>query len=326
MPSRPARQAGVALHVALFWSLKLADHKRGATDLPGRQNEITRLWPETTPEVEHFRAAADLTLASYGQVTLKRPYGVRLGSSAMPPMPPARNSAGGTNPALLDAAALADVLRGASEVESALAAYAARRRAHVRFYQLASALLTPFFQSDSRLASLRGKRVRSGSASTAHLTMRALLAATLAIGLTVGAHAVDYRWKAAFGQGTVEATVRNANDSSVNIYCPSGQADTTPGMLIEVKKVRAKAGEQIDVQIVVDGRGYPFALSEIQFEARERTSMESLQRLVDALVKSRARSFTVKFPELGLEEAFSLLDARRVFKSARDFFDGCRAP
>src|SRR5262249_32845775 len=58
----------------------------------------------------------------------------------------------GANLALLDAAALADSLDGDVDVNTALARYARRRRPHVRFYQLASALLTPFFQSDSAFA------------------------------------------------------------------------------------------------------------------------------------------------------------------------------
>jgi 2-polyprenyl-6-methoxyphenol hydroxylase-like FAD-dependent oxidoreductase len=62
----------------------------------------------------------------------------------------------GANNALLDALALADALDATGDVAQALASYAHIRRRHVRFYQLASAAMTPFFQSDSRvLADLR---------------------------------------------------------------------------------------------------------------------------------------------------------------------------
>jgi 2-polyprenyl-6-methoxyphenol hydroxylase-like FAD-dependent oxidoreductase len=64
----------------------------------------------------------------------------------------------GTNLALMDAAALADCLAAALELEAALVDYDARRRAHVRFYQRASRWLTPLFQSDHGwLAPLRDR-------------------------------------------------------------------------------------------------------------------------------------------------------------------------
>ena len=66
------------------------------------------------------------------------------------------------------------------------------------------------------------------------------------------AHAVDFRWTLGFAQGTLEAIIRNAGESSVNIYCPSGQNDTTPGMFIDSARVKPKAKEQVTVQIIVD--------------------------------------------------------------------------
>ena len=57
----------------------------------------------------------------------------------------------GANSALLDALALGDALAKTDDVARALALYARLRRRHVRFYQFASAVMTPFFQSDSRL-------------------------------------------------------------------------------------------------------------------------------------------------------------------------------
>ena len=60
----------------------------------------------------------------------------------------------GANLALIDAAVLADCLREEPSLAAALAAYAEQRRAHTRFYSYASRWLTPFFQSDSRVAAL----------------------------------------------------------------------------------------------------------------------------------------------------------------------------
>lgn len=69
-----------------------------------------------------------------------------------------------------------------------------------------------------------------------------------------------------------EAIIRNANDSSLNIYCPSGQVETVPGMFIESAKVKPKVGEQIIVQMTVDGKNHPFYLQETQFQAHGRVN------------------------------------------------------
>ena len=62
----------------------------------------------------------------------------------------------GANNGLLDAVTLSDAIATSSDLPSALGLYAKTRRGHVRFYQMASALMTPFFQSDSGgLAALR---------------------------------------------------------------------------------------------------------------------------------------------------------------------------
>jgi 2-polyprenyl-6-methoxyphenol hydroxylase-like FAD-dependent oxidoreductase len=57
----------------------------------------------------------------------------------------------GANLALIDAVVLAHALQHGSDIDSALRGYVNQRRAHLRFYQWASAALTPAFQSDSRV-------------------------------------------------------------------------------------------------------------------------------------------------------------------------------
>ena len=152
--------------------------------------------------------------------------------------------------------------------------------------------------------------------------MRTLLVAASLLAASHAA-AAEPRWTTAFAQGTVEAIIEKGPGSSVNIYCPSGQADTTPGMFIQVGRVTPKAGEKVDIQIVVDGRSHPFALDEIQFLASDRANRKSLASLVDALAKSKAKTFKVEFPKLGVAETFSLLGARKAFKSAKDFLEDC---
>lgn len=57
---------------------------------------------------------------------------------------------------MLDATTLSDAIAASRDIPSALSLYAKTRRGHVQFYQMASALMTPFFQSDSGgLATLR---------------------------------------------------------------------------------------------------------------------------------------------------------------------------
>jgi hypothetical protein len=152
--------------------------------------------------------------------------------------------------------------------------------------------------------------------------MRALLVVT---SLLAASHALagDNRWTLGFGQGTFEAIVENGSKSSVNIYCPSGQTDTTPGMFIDAGRVKPKAKEHVDVRIIVGGKSYPFTLEENQFQASGRANRNSLYSLVDALARSKAKTFKVEFPKFGVAETFPLLGARKVFKSAKDFLGDC---
>lgn len=140
---------------AFFWSLPTAAHAAWENrPMPDWRDAVAAVWPETAALTAQFETPTRLAAAAYAQTTVRRPYGERLvliGDAAHQTSPQLGQ---GANMALLDAAALADALTTHAELPAALSAYAARRRAHVRFYQAASALLTPFFQSDSRSAAL----------------------------------------------------------------------------------------------------------------------------------------------------------------------------
>ncbi|MGF6230567.1 salicylate hydroxylase [Inquilinus ginsengisoli] len=141
----------------LFWSLKVAEHPALlAAGIEPWRRRVLDLWPEIAPVIAGITDPAQLTLARYAQATLRRPYGERIafiGDAAHSTSP---QLGAGVTMAMLDGAALADALAGATTIPEALRAYAARRRRHVRFYQGMSALLTPAFQSDrSWLAGLR---------------------------------------------------------------------------------------------------------------------------------------------------------------------------
>lgn len=102
------------------------------------------------PVVAGFAGPDDLRPASHAHFTARQPFRgplVLLGDSAHCTSPQLGQ---GANNALLDACALAAGLAGADTVKEGLAAYARMRRPHVRFYRLASALMTPVFQGDGR--------------------------------------------------------------------------------------------------------------------------------------------------------------------------------
>jgi 2-polyprenyl-6-methoxyphenol hydroxylase-like FAD-dependent oxidoreductase len=137
---------------AFFWSVKTAavPSVREA-GLSIWKSRVLDLWPATEPLLDQIRSFADLTVAEYWHLTLRRPYSgrvIHVGDSAHATSPQLGQ---GANMALLDARALAHAMAAGGSLESICAAYARSRRLHVRFFQLASRALTPFYQSDSHL-------------------------------------------------------------------------------------------------------------------------------------------------------------------------------
>jgi 2-polyprenyl-6-methoxyphenol hydroxylase-like FAD-dependent oxidoreductase len=136
---------------AFFWSLKPADYPAWRAGFADWRKQVVLLWPALEPVVAAFDGPDDLTLACYMHFTARRPFRgpwALIGDAAHATSPQLGQ---GANSALLDALALADALEATGDVAEALASYARLRRRHVRFDQLASAAMTPFFQSDSRL-------------------------------------------------------------------------------------------------------------------------------------------------------------------------------
>lgn len=136
---------------AFFWSLRTDDHPAliGAPFETWR-DEVCALWPDTAPHLHHLKDFGALSLARYRHHTVGSPVGDRLvaiGDSAHCTSPQLGQ---GANMALLDARALTLALRNAPGA-AALAEYARLRRWHVRFYQAMSLILTPMYQSESRI-------------------------------------------------------------------------------------------------------------------------------------------------------------------------------
>lgn len=137
---------------SFFWSLpaQALDGVR-ARGIAAWREEVVSHWAAIAPHVNRIGSFDDLSFARYRHRTLRRPYAERLafvGDSFHITSPQLGQ---GANMALLDAAALAVALAGSDDLDGALMRYGAMRRGHVGFYQAASFLLTPLYQSGNRV-------------------------------------------------------------------------------------------------------------------------------------------------------------------------------
>jgi 2-polyprenyl-6-methoxyphenol hydroxylase-like FAD-dependent oxidoreductase len=125
----------------------VSDFAAPAFDLPRWKARVQKLEPRAAALLAQIEDARQLLPASYFDVQMPR-YGserlVFIGDAAHATSPQLGQ---GTNLALEDARSLGCCVSAYRELGSALAAYDAERRRHVRYYQLASWALTPFFQS-----------------------------------------------------------------------------------------------------------------------------------------------------------------------------------
>lgn len=153
LPVGSIEQGGPAL-AALFWSLKPNQHRAWQAGFDRWKDDVLQLWPELASAFATLISPTDFTLASYVQYTAESPFRdnvVLIGDSAHCTSPQLGQ---GANHAMIDAVTLADAIEVSPDLPAALRLYAAARRRHVNFYQRASALMTPFFQSDSKLCAI----------------------------------------------------------------------------------------------------------------------------------------------------------------------------
>ena len=146
--------AGDAPCAALFWSLKPETHDSWRSGFAAWRDAAARLWPEIAPVLAALSGPEDFTLARYAHFTapaVARGNVVLVGDSGHVTSPQLGQ---GANQGLIDAVVLADCLEAGEDLAAVLQRYADLRRRHVRFYQHASALMTPFFQSDSAALAL----------------------------------------------------------------------------------------------------------------------------------------------------------------------------
>lgn len=151
----PTPAADAAQHVTLFWSVRRNNEAAlRARGLEAWKDEVLALAPEAAPLLAQIAGLDQLTFATYADVRMVPWHHRRvvvIGDAAHATSPQLGQ---GANLALIDALVLARCLAAAPEVVPALAAYTAARRAHLDYYQSASSLLTPVFQSDARLLPL----------------------------------------------------------------------------------------------------------------------------------------------------------------------------
>jgi len=111
---------------------------------------VRALAPDAQAALDQIDHVDRLTFAHYFDVRMPTPYAERvvaIGDCAHATSPQLGQ---GVNLALLDAYSLANALARHGVGADALAAHATRRRAQTRYYQWASRMLTPAFQSHNR--------------------------------------------------------------------------------------------------------------------------------------------------------------------------------
>lgn len=136
-----------------FWSLPLADYVQWQdVGLDAWKKEVIKYCPHIESALEQIQSQDQLALAKYSHSMMKQwnyDQLVFIGDAGHSMSPQLGQ---GGNLALVDAAVLVQMLRQNKDVNKALSAYNTKRKKHLMFYQHASRFMTPFFQSQSRLA------------------------------------------------------------------------------------------------------------------------------------------------------------------------------
>lgn len=138
--------------ISLFWSMRAdrVDAWRGAGLAKWRET-VLALEPAAAPILDGIRDLSSVVFSRYRDVAMYPWHGDRIvfvGDAAHAMSPQLGQ---GANLALVDAVTLADCIEQEADIVRALAAYSASRRRHLAFYQFMNRLLTPLFQSDSRI-------------------------------------------------------------------------------------------------------------------------------------------------------------------------------
>jgi salicylate hydroxylase len=144
-----SRALGEPRLCAFFWSMRRdqvpAWRERGVDHW---KRNVAELWPEAVHLLDPVTDLSQVTFAQYDHFTAHTPVSDRLvhiGDAARATSPQLGQ---GANMALLDALALSRALEMHAGLADALQAYVRMRYWHIRTFQWASAMFTPFYQSD----------------------------------------------------------------------------------------------------------------------------------------------------------------------------------
>jgi salicylate hydroxylase len=137
---------------AFFWSLRRDQFPAWrARPIAAWKRDVEQLWPEAGVAISTIVDHDQLVFAQYDHFTMRAPCSeglVHIGDAGRSTSPQLGQ---GANMALLDALALARALQTEGALLERLMHYRRLRFWHVRLFQAASAMFTPFYQSDSRL-------------------------------------------------------------------------------------------------------------------------------------------------------------------------------
>ena len=140
-------------HCSFFWGLHVDD---AATltenaDIATWKASVAAMCPQASQVLTSIDSYDSMTYATYRHASMKRMYDERvvfLGDAAHPSSP---HLGQGVNLALEDAVCFSEALEESGDFAQACRRYQKERQAKVRYYQLLTRFLSPFFQSRGRV-------------------------------------------------------------------------------------------------------------------------------------------------------------------------------
>ena len=167
--------------------------------------------------------------------------------------------------------------------------------------------------------------------------MRWLLTMTFLILSASVARAVDYRWTLISHEEYLSASIENGHAASISIVCALPPKDVwgTPRhwkshvSVFTDQDVGGGPPTLDTVQFIIDRKKYSFTRYRfVRFIWPTSADVDrELHEFVTALALSNQQTFVVRFPKYKHSDTFSLLDARKVLGSGKDFILGrCENP
>ncbi len=138
--------------VSFFWSLEANNYKKWkASDFAEWQRQVINLWPKLETVMSTTESHDNFTFVRYADTVMDKWHDGRIvvvGDAAHAMSPQLGQ---GANMALTDAMVLSESIASTKHMPGALKNYTTLRKQHIGYYQMTSRLLTPLFQSNSRI-------------------------------------------------------------------------------------------------------------------------------------------------------------------------------